>query len=755
VDTATALWILLPLAAVHLALARRRQALAFQLLVDIALLIVPLRPLGAGFHLGPGINASAAWGAPRMVSGSPEQTDLPLQFSVWWEEARRLVRAGEPPWISDRLGGGVPLYAHGQTVLPFPLQAPVWALGAECGSDVMAVWKLELAALGGLFLLRRFGVRAAAAALGALAYSFGLYMLSWMLVPLAWVVAAAPWALRSLVGALRGSRADAAQLALLLGALAGWSVHPESAAFLCLAIALLGVILAWGRRRRLRRLVAPLVLAFAVAGIGALPTLAAIADSAKLAGARSRPQYPAQDVNTGLRLRVAALLVTPWREGHPANGTWRWPFAAAAVSVGVGSIPLVLVLLVGFRRRHRRLAIALAAVGGLAAILLWQVPGPAQVLARLPVLGWMVWARAAFLVSFSLALLAALAADAWLRRPRPARLVVTALGGQMVAALLAASAPQSTPRGDLWPAALMPAGLAALAPLVAPSAGWLLPALVLVESAVSAARLTPVSTAAAAPPPLVGELQRRAADQGGRVIGFADAFPPNLAARAGLADLRSHEPMRPRALASLHRAFGCDGADLPGPVTRPWAGLTGAWGVRWLATPSTGLPVGAVASGWEAVYRNDDGRLFRNGRTLPVLRLATAATPPAGDPRDGDWEAVDFATTAVIERPPRLSGHGTLEVLVQKPWRFVARVTADGDVLAVLHVPRTVGWSGAIDGKSAFLLTANLAAMAVVVPPGVHEVRFEYWPTGLVPGAALTLAGLGGCVLLARRRRVR
>jgi hypothetical protein len=302
----------------------------------------------------------------------------------------------------------------------------------------------------------------------------------------------------------------------------------------------------------------------------------------------------------------------------------------------------------------------------------------------------------------------------------------------------------------------VPAAIAALAPLASPSGGWLLTAIVLAESVVAGSGLLPVSVVAAAPPPLVVALQRRVAEEGGRVLGLGAALPPNLAARDGLADLSSNEPMRPRSLAALDNALGSDGLDLPGPITRPWAALAGAWGVRWLAAPESGLPGGPVAAGWAEVYRDRDGRLFRNSRFMPALRLAMRAVPaPGAAARDGGWEGVDFATTAVVESPPPLGGRGTLAVLSERPCRAVARVTADGNVLVVLHSPRTTGWSGAVDGRPAPLLTADLAAMAVVVPPGVHEVRFEYWPTGLLPGALLSLVGVAGCVLLAGRRRTR
>jgi len=755
VDLATALWILVPLAAIHALASRSRPLLAFQVLVDVALLALPLRLLAAGAHLGPGVAGAQAWGAPRTVAGSPEQVDLPVQFAVWWEEVRRLADAGEPPWISDRMGGGTPLYAHAQTGVPFPLHVPVWALGAARGTDVMAVWKLELAALGSFLLLRRYGVMAAAAAAGSLAYAFGVFMISWLVVPLSWVAAGAPWALRFLTGTLRGRRRDAAALALLLGSLAGWSVHAESAAFLLVAVAVAGTVLAWGRRRRLTRLVAPLALAGAVAGVGAVPALQAIADSAKLAQARGAPAYPTPGLSGALRARAAALLLTPWREGHPGDGTWHRPIPAAAVSVAIGAAPLALLAAARPRRRHGRLWLALTAVGAGAAVLLYQVPGLAHALAGVPVLGWMVWVRAAFLVPLALALAAALAADAWLRRPRHLRLAAAALAVQAAVVALVASAPEHAPRAHLWRSAWAPAAVAA-APLVAASGGWLLPVVVAAESCLQAGALVPASRSPAAAPPALAAVQAAVAEEPGRVLGLADALPANLAAAAGLADLRSHEPLRPRSLAALHGALGSDGHDLPGPVLRPWAGLAGAWGVRWLVGPAAGPTLaGSLASGWVEVGGDRQARLYRNARALPVTRLASRAVTPPGDPREGAWEDLDFATTAVLAAPPRLGGSGTLDVVEARPWRVTARVRADGDVLVVHHAPRTAGWAASVDGRRAPLLAANIAAMAVEVGAGEHDVRFEYAPAGLAAGAMLTAAGVLGCAALARRRRRR
>jgi hypothetical protein len=746
IDLPVLLWVLAPVAAVHLALVRRRAWLTFQLLLDAMLLLLPGRMLLSGAHLGPGVAGGEPWGAPTTVAGSGEQSDLPLEFSVWWEEVRRLVASGEPPWVSDRIGGGTPLFDHGQSELPFPLQAPVWALGAARGTDVMAIWKLELAALGAFLLLARLRLRPAAAAAGALAFSFGLYQLSWLVVPLAWVVAATPLAWWALIGALRGRRRDAAALAVLLGVLAGWSVHAETAAFLWLAVGGGGVVMAWGRWRRLRRLAAPFALACPVAAVGAIPTLAAIAGSSKLGGLLAAPGYPMAGVDWPLRLRLAALLLVPWRDGHPAGGGWSHPFPAAAVSLSVGAVAIALLLAALPRRRLRRVALALAVVGAASAALVWQVSGFAEIGARVPVLRLMTWARAGFLASFALAMLAAMGADAWLRKGLRSRFVAACASVQIaVLALCLTASPVFRPR--LLATAWTPAAAAVLVPALGAGGGWAVPGLVGLEECLQGWSLLPASRPAARgkPQPLLAALQREVAAEGGRILGTGGALPANLAARLGLADLRVHDPVRSQAQTRLDQALGAAGLDLPGDVTTPWAGLAGAWGVRWLVTPPAGV-TGVAAASWEEVAHDEVGRIYRNPRALPVLRLVTRTTEPPGAAGAGAWEGVDFATTAVTHAHEVLGGSGTLQIVEQRPYRWVARVDARGTVLVVLHTPQAPGWGAWLDGSRAQIVDADLGAMGVVVPSGRHEVRWEYAPRGLWLGVGLTLAGLAGCV---------
>mgnify|MGYP005841200597 CR=1 FL=1 len=754
-DVATLAWALLPVAAAHLAVRRRQALLLTLLLVDVGAALLLGRVMLAGATLAAGVPEAAAWGVSATHLGSPEQTDLPLQFHVWWEEVRRLVSAGQPPWVSDRIGGGTALYGHGQTNLPFPLHLPVWVLGAERGTVVMAVWKLVLAGLGMALGMTRCGVGRAAVVCAGVAWAFNLYLLSWLVVPLAWVVAAAGWVIWAVLGTLRGQRGAASLAALVLGILCGWSTHPESAVFLLVAAGVIGTVMAGGRIPRLRRLAAPALLLVAVAGVGTWPTLAAIADSAKLAGSRAEPLYPFAWLTPVVQLPLVGQVLVPWRDGHPADGSWRFAFPAAPFATSAGTVSLLFLLAGGVRRRHRRLASAFGVLAAGAAVLEFQPPLLTPLLAKLPGLAAMTWVRAAYLLPLAITVLGALGLDAWLRRPRPARLALAA-GVVQVAVLATVLAPPSRP---LHPAArrtaLLAGAVAAASPFLHGAGGVLVPLVAAAEAVAQGWEVLPGVRRRASEGDAVQALVSLAAGQEARVVGVGSALPANTAARWGLADLRAHDPVRPRSLARLHAALGAEGADLPGEVTRPWAGLVGAWGVQWLATPPAGVPAAQAAS-WREVWRGEGGRIYANERYLPIVRLARQALLSPGDPGRGDWEGVDFASTAVVEGvPPHLSGEGQLLVLDQRPHRWRVRVQASGEVLAVLHVPRAAGWRTTLDGQQTPMITANVAAMGVVVPEGEHVVEWRYTPPGLWAGAALSCLGLAGCLWLARGRRRR
>jgi Bacterial membrane protein YfhO len=68
------------------------------------------------------------------------------------------------------------------------------------------------------------------------------------------------------------------------------------------------------------------------------------------------------------------------------------------------------------------------------------------------------------------------------------------------------------------------------------------------------------------------------------------------------------------------------------------------------------------------------------------------------------------------------------------------------------------GWSARVNGRPAAILPANYAFRAVAVPAGRCEVELSYWPPGLTPGLAVTLASalaLAGVIAWPAARKLR
>ena len=75
---------------------------------------------------------------------------------------------------------------------------------------------------------------------------------------------------------------------------------------------------------------------------------------------------------------------------------------------------------------------------------------------------------------------------------------------------------------------------------------------------------------------------------------------------------------------------------------------------------------------------------------------------------------------------------------------FSATVSRDKSNLVFFSVPYDEGWSATVNGQTAEIVKANIGFMAVEVPAGVSEIRFDYTPpylnTGLIiSGGALVI----------------
>jgi uncharacterized membrane protein YfhO len=72
--------------------------------------------------------------------------------------------------------------------------------------------------------------------------------------------------------------------------------------------------------------------------------------------------------------------------------------------------------------------------------------------------------------------------------------------------------------------------------------------------------------------------------------------------------------------------------------------------------------------------------------------------------------------------------------------------TGDGDSLLVFTIPYDVSWRITLDGQTVSPIEVQDCLMAVDVTAGTHTIELRYIPTGLIPGAVISLAALAACL---------
>jgi hypothetical protein len=190
--------------------------------------------------------------------------------------------------------------------------------------------------------------------------------------------------------------------------------------------------------------------------------------------------------------------------------------------------------------------------------------------------------------------------------------------------------------------------------------------------------------------------------------------------------------------------------------TRPLRSLgieyTGAAGRLLLFSAATVDPAGYITyltpfmrDGYRRV-RDEGGAVhYRNERARPrawaVHRLVLASTADDAVRRLATGE-VRPEEAVVLEDPqaPTPAGPGPSEVAIvqEAPTRVVLRAEMNGDGYVVLADSYYAGWRATVDGDPTPLYAANGAFRAVFVRSGSHRVRFEYRPSSLRLGAAVT-----------------
>jgi hypothetical protein len=123
--------------------------------------------------------------------------------------------------------------------------------------------------------------------------------------------------------------------------------------------------------------------------------------------------------------------------------------------------------------------------------------------------------------------------------------------------------------------------------------------------------------------------------------------------------------------------------------------------------------------------------LFENPQTPPRIRVlshwTTAPTRAQAADLLGQLPLAVFTDGALIEGGPEPAGGSPkLEILEERSGRVVAEIANDQLCLFYYGDCLAPGWRAWVDGETAEILPANLAFMAVPVPPGRHRVELRY-----------------------------
>ena len=70
-----------------------------------------------------------------------------------------------------------------------------------------------------------------------------------------------------------------------------------------------------------------------------------------------------------------------------------------------------------------------------------------------------------------------------------------------------------------------------------------------------------------------------------------------------------------------------------------------------------------------------------------------------------------------------------------------------------MSIPYEDGWTAFVDGKKTEIIKIGKAMCGLNLEAGNHEVRFEYFPEGLLPGLIITTTALWSFAMMCFRKK--
>jgi len=740
------------------------------------------------------------------------ERDLHLDWYPRLEAIARCLRPGVWPLWDQTIGFGQPLLADPGAQVLYPVTWLALLVPQPAAYTVFVFVHLVLAAVGTARLARRLGAGSLGAPVAA-----GLFVLSgpfqssvnlWHhFAGLSWM----PWVL---LGVDRVARHPRGRPVLALAAAASLQILAGSADVcamtLALAVALAGLRLRGPLHRRAARV---------VAGLGGAALLAAAVTAAlwwpaaELVSRSPRRELPA-DIRGAWSLPVTGLarLVLSLDPEHVPFDADAWlrlydrPSPPFLSSVDLGLPMLCLAALALCRRRLRTRALVLAGMAILGVLLALGPHGPLYPLAAetVPILKVFRYPTKALLgVALVVALLAGLGTGA-LARGRLSRRVGLALALTVVPALVLAVAFALRVRAASFAASAICAALAALAlALWSRSRLGAVAAAVVVASVAGAdllaAHLRLNATVSAsllfAPPRATAAVDRREGRRlyvydyhslpgvAERLLGRSDAYTLSAAPAPGRSRQAHMAAVRLYLAPPSAGLFGIEGSydmDLRGLYPRPLNDLV-FFLRRVEGTPvhTRLLRMGAVGTVL-SLHRQglDDLRLDEELPSLfpePILVWRVPSPLPrarvVGGVRVGDGEEAFAALldssfdpeeeVLLPEGTPRFAPAGFVgrcRLLRRTADRIALEAEAAFPAHVVVADAFDAGWTATVDGREAPVRRANVAFLAVQVPPGRHVVEMVYRPRSALRGGVVSTLAAGVLLLMlaaTRRRRTR
>lgn len=648
----------------------------------------------------------------------------------WQVFMNRELRAGRFPLWNPYSFGGAPFFANGQSgVLYPPRLALAYTVPPARVHDGLLVAHFFGAGIAMFTLLTYLGLAFPARLVGALAWMLNTFALSWQALEHYVVIEVGLpiGVLLAHVAVTRRSWPATWALAVVLGLISvgGNVLFVELAVLTIVAYGVTRALAAVRREPRraltgVGMLCGAAALALGLAAVAFLPTI-------KLAGESARISLSYGQLSSySLSWSDLQYVFRPPKDPYKFD-PYHWDLFA-------GSLVGVLALCGVFARSLAARFAASAAV--LTLLFMLHTPVTYAVIHLLPGFGnFKPLARAAFVLQFALAILAAYGLQLVLRRMSSAR----------YARLRSARA------------------AAALVGVVIVSVGiqeWLWKRDVMVHQPATPKSLYPQT-------PLVRDLEDEAVT---RFLPTTPSFRGSTAMIFQLPSAGGYESLLPARTQDFWRVLGdrLNPATLaahpliyayhPGyQLTRIQPGLLARASVSHVFAAPADVVTAPVPHGLQLEHGGSDGRVYRVAHALPLAYVVgaceVAASPVSALER---FISDDFHPSGrVILEQRSLSSAGLScaggqsgrvgDARVDKRGLNTLEVGVDAQRAGWLVVAESwdSGWTATVDGRSAEVLPGDSVFRAVRVSPGEHVVRFRYRPASLSLGIAISSLSLG------------